>query len=78
MRTFFGGIKYDFVEDQKSKGAAAESIDAGAQGETLASIRACGRRAPEARRFPDLDGPLLFFPGYATPGKTTGDFHNTG
>ena len=36
MRTFFGGIKYDFVEDKKSKGAAAASIESGAQEETLA------------------------------------------
>ena len=36
MRTFFGGVKYDFVDDKKSKGAAAASIDGGAQEETLA------------------------------------------
>jgi iron complex outermembrane receptor protein len=36
MRTYYAGVKYDFVEDKKSKGAAAAALDQGSQEETLA------------------------------------------
>ena len=36
MRTYYGGIKYDFVEDKKSKGPAAAALEQGSQEETLA------------------------------------------
>jgi outer membrane receptor protein involved in Fe transport len=36
MRTYYGGIKYDFVDEKKSKGPAAAALEQGSQEETLA------------------------------------------